>query len=277
MSLFSESDIAFFRADRLALMAAQYLAGLTITDTYLLNKLRAAEAETMRDLRVRFQPTTFFAGGGQGVPTPAQITALGDKALWDVEPGYDYSPSFFQGDNWGYLITRQKPILSVASVTFVYPNPTNAVFAIPNDWLRIDQKYGHIRMVPASSQFIAPLGAFIMQALGGGTTIPSMIQMTYRAGLDAPVKDGGQLPFSIDSYPDLINVIRKRAILDIIKDCFVPSSTSISADGLSQSIGLKMADYEDEIDRKLFGGKGSNGGLKTAIHGVIGSVLGMIA
>ncbi len=275
MSLFSTADVASLRTDRLALMLATYLQGFAPSDGYLLSKLQAAEAETSHALKVLFEPTTIFPTQ----PTPAQITAIGAKptppsAPYLVEPGYDYDPSFFEADKWGYLVTRQHPIISVTSITLVYPQPTNQVFVIPNDWLRIDPKYGTIRMIPASSAFYAPLGAFLMQALGGGRTIPSMIQVQYVAGLD---KTGTGTPYSIDSFPDLIDVIKKKAVLSILQDNFIPGSASISADGLSQSISLKMMDYEDIVNLKLFGPKGANGGLWTAIHGLSHSVLGIIA
>ena len=66
----------------------------------------------------------------------------------------------------------------------------------------------------------------------------------------------------------------KKAVLKILEDSFLPQSGSISADGLSQSLSVDMEKYHDMIDRTLNGGKGSNGGLMTAIHGVRIGVLG---
>jgi hypothetical protein len=263
VSLFSESDVASLRTDRLALMAQTYLQGVSMTDAFLLGKLQAAEAEIGRQLKVLLEPTTIFS---VNPPTQDQIDALAG-APFLVEPGYDYDPEFFQAERWGYLVIRQHPIISVSSILLFYPTPTAQVFAIPADWLRVDFKYGHIRMIPASSQFFAPLGAFLMQVLGGGQTIPSMIQVQYVAGLKDAKAD----------FPDLIDVIKKKTVLSIIEDAFVPGGSSISADGLSQSVSLKMADYEDLINLKLFGPKGANGGLWTAIHGIPMAILGSLA
>src|SRR3546814_15149872 len=89
-----------------------------------------------------------------------------------------------------------------------------------------------------------------MQALGGGRTIPFMIQLTYVAGLANAARD----------YPDLLDVIKKKAVLKIVQDRYLPQSGSISADGLSQSVSVQMDQYQDVIDHALYGGKGTNGG-----------------
>ncbi len=103
-----------------------------------------------------------------------------------------------------------------------------------------------------------------MQALSGGRLIPFMIQLRYTSGLQNVFRD----------WPDLIDVIKKKAVLGIIKDSFLPSSGSISADGLSQSSSIDTGMYDDMIDLAIDGPKGSNGGLMTAIHGVRFSILG---
>ncbi len=254
------SAIASIRRDRLMLLASTLVDTSSLSDSYVWEKILAAEAQTARDLRVPLLPTQFFPLP----PTADQIAALPPGMPWDVDPPYDYDPDFFRGEKWGYLVTRQIPIVSVQSIAFAYPSPANEIFTIPLDWLRMDQRYGHIRMVPATQAFSAPLSAFMMQALGGGRTIPFMIQLTYVAGLTNAVQ----------MWPDLIDVIRKRAVLKIVQDGLMPQSGSISADGLSQSMSVDVDKYEDTIDRLLYGPKGSNGGLMTAIHGVRTTVMG---
>lgn len=262
MSIFTADDVAAVRKDRLVRVAQTYFPRVELSDDYLLGKLRSAEAETSRQLKVLLEPTTLFSS----TPTPAQIAALGTMP-YKVEPGYDYDPAFFDGERWGFLVTRQHPIISIASMVFAYPSPTTGFFSIPNAWMRIDLKYGHIRLVPASAAFEAPLGAFLMQALGAGLTIPSALQVQYVAGLSNVS----------DDWPDLVDVILKKAVLSIIEDNFMPSSGSISIDGMSRSLSIDTLKYEDLIDRKLFGPKGANGGLWTAIHGVTMSMLGVTA
>lgn len=262
MSLFTTADLTSLRNDRLVTIMQTYFPDVTLSDDYLMQKIYAAEKDVSRQLKVLFEPTVIFPYE----PTQEEITALnGDPYI--EEPGYDYDSHFFQGDRWGYIVTRQHPIISVEFVRMVYPDARQAFYTIPQAWLRLDKKYGHIRMVPASQTFVAPLGAFLMQALGGGSSIPSMIQVKYVAGLtDAR-----------DEWPDLIDVILKTAVLKTFQDGLFPSSESISADGLSQSRSVKIQDYEDMVNTKLFGPKGSNGGLWTAIHGIPMGVVGVLA
>lgn len=264
MSLFDTADVAAFKSDRLLLAASTYFPDVTLSDAFLLQQLRAAEAEVAQQLKVFLEPTTIFPYE----PTTAEIDALDGKPYAE-EPGYDYDADFFRADSWGYLVTRSKPIISIEFVRMAYPDPYKQFYAIPNDWLRPDKKYGTIRMVPASSSFTAPLSAFMMQALGGGRSIPSMIQVKYVAGL----KDVKTDP----RWASLLDVIYKKAVLKIIEGAFLPQSGSISADGLSQSLSVDASKYRDQINETMFGPKGSNGGLWTAIHGVVGTVAGVLA
>jgi|SRR5579862_281429 len=271
MSIFEGSDVTAFRADRLAPVQAMYFPKATFSDDYILQQIQAAEQEIAISLKVFFEETHVFSGGND--PTDEQIAALNGEP-WTVEPGYDYDADFFRDERWGYIVTRHIPIISVTSINMVYPNPTSTVFAIPNDWLRLDKKYGHIRLVPASSQFVAPLGAFLMQALGGGSQIPAMIQVEYDAGLGITDSTGIG---ATENWPHLIDVIYKKALLKIMQGIYQPSSVSGSVDGMSQSLAFKISDYQEQIDFALFGPKGSNGGLWTKIHGAGAGMIGMIA
>lgn len=239
------------QTDRLLLAGKSVLPAITLSDDYVWEKLITAESEMAHTLRVKFAPTTFFPLA----PTQAQIDALAG-APWDIDPGYDYRSSFFQGESFGLIKLRNKPIVSVSKIRFAYPSPAAEFFDIPVDWVRADNKYGTIQLVPSTATFSAPLSAFFMQAIGGGKTIPFMIQITYVAGLSA------------DDYPELLDIVKRAAVLKILEDAFVPSSGSISADGLSQSISTDMEKYRDMIEYVLNGPKGSNGGLMTAIHGI---------
>lgn len=262
MSIFSQSDVGPFRSDRLARAKATYFPKAELSDGYLLGQLQAAENEIALRLKVCLEATTVFPF----TPTQAQITAL-NNAPYVEEPGYDYDSGFFQDDRWGYIVTRRRPVISVIALNLVYPNPLTTVYEIPNDWIRLDKKYGHIRLVPASSTFVAPLGAFIMQAIGGGGTIPGMIQLQYVTGYQDVKAE----------MPAIVNVIYRLALLNIIEENFEPSSQSISADGLSQSISWDPQKQRDLIEETLFGPKGANGGLFTAIHGLSATVGGVLA
>lgn len=251
-----DSAVDILRRDRLVLAASSLGLDITgIDNSYLQGKLLTAEAKAQRELRVFFAPTVMLPEEA----TQDEIDALELAGTrYAQEPAYDYDPGFFHGESWGFIQTRQKPLISVQSIKLRYPMPTMSVFDVPNDWLRLDRKYGHIRLVPGAMQFSAPLAVFVMPALGGGRFVPNMIQVRYTAGLRNAAAE----------YPDLIDLIYKMAAVSIIEDAMMPASGSISADGLSQSISNDVSKYQDVIDRLLNGPPGSNGGLRTAIHGI---------
>lgn len=255
MSLFSSGDVAAFRTDRLLMAAQNYFPDVTLTDAFLLQQIQAAEAEVARRLKVFLEPTTIFPY----TPSGAEITALG-AVHWDEEPGYDYDAEFFRAERWGFIATRQRPIVSVEFLRFAYPNPQTSFFTIPADWLRIDKKHGQINLVPASASFNAPLNAFMLQAMGGGGMIPFALQLKYVAGLQNVKTD--------PKWADLLDVILKQAVLNVIDGSFTPQSGSISVDGMSQSLSMDAEKYRDLVELKLMGPKGSNGGLWTSIHGI---------
>lgn len=241
------------REDRLMAAAAGAFQNIEVSDDYLWQKIRAAESEISHTLRVPLVPTRFFPNK----PTQEQIDAL-DGMAWAVDAAYDYDPDMFHFDKWGYFVTRQKPIISVERMWFSYPSRTDGWFTVPNDWIRTDARYGHIRLVPSSPAIFTTMSTFIMTALAGSRTIPFMINLEYTAGL-ADVET---------TYPELLDCIKKMAVLKVISDAFLPQSGSISADGLSQSISIDMSKYHESVDRILNGEQGSNGGLMSKIHGI---------
>jgi len=245
--------ISEIRADRLFMVASTFLQETPISDSYIWSKLMAAESELQHTLRVKFQPTQYFSYA----PSQTEIAALNGMP-WEQEPGYDYDPEMFTGDRWGFMVTRQKPIISVQLMQFCYPSILQSIFTVPLDWLRIDNKYAQIRLVPTSYAATTLMNGFLLQLVGGGRQVPNILQVNYTAGLQNVAS----------TYPELIDVVKKIAVLKIIEDSFSPQSGSISADGLSQSMSADMSKYEDSIDRIINGSGGGNGGLMTAIHGI---------
>jgi hypothetical protein len=250
--------VAQLQRDRLLLAAQTHFAGVTLSQDYIWEKLRAAEAEASRILRVRFRPTMFFPEP----PTQDEIDALAGMP-WELDEGYDYDPEMYAGDRWGLFKTHSSPLIDVQSVRFAYPAQGNNVFDIPNEWLQLDRKYGHVRIVPLSTAAVAQLTPLLMQLVAVGRTIPNMVRITYVAGLENAASD----------YPELVDVVKKMAVLKVIEDGFLPQSGSISADGLSQSLSVDMGKYDEVVDRTLNGPPGRNGGLRAAIHGITMGVM----
>ncbi len=240
------TNVSDFRANRLPALQ-KYLGSPLPTDAYLLATLQAAQADAQRQLRVLLEPTTIFAGE----PTQAEIDALGTSPYL-TEPAYDFEPNQWSGDAWGFLPTRQKPIQSVQGVQFVWPS-AGTVFTMPANWIRIDRKYGHIQFVPiGGSAQTMPLSIYMMQTMGGGRVMPQMIKLRYVAGLANAAQD----------YPDLVDLIQRMATLRLLQSAVLPASSSISADGLSQSSSAPdLGKMGDAIDAQL-------GRIRDQIHGV---------
>jgi len=237
------SAVPALRCERLTSVAQTYAAGREFHDDYLWAKLCAAEAELEHRLRVFFSPVDIIPQGYVETPAPT--------GRWIEEPGYDYSPDLFSGDRWGLIETRQKPIISVTRLWFAYPTlGLGSAFTVPNDWLRIDKKYGRINLVATSSVMMMPLNSYILSVLGAGRMVPLMLQIRYRAGLSD----------AATTYPDLTDLIQRMAMLSLMDDLFLPGSGSISADGLSQSLSVDRARYQEAIDSRV-------DRLMQAIHG----------
>lgn len=240
------------RNDRLMAAAAGVLQDVKVSDDYLWDKVRAAESELAHQLRVPFVPTRFFPKQ----PTDAQVTALNGQA-WEVESAPDYEAQMFAGDRWGYIVTRQKPIIAVHHMRFVYPTENNGYFDIPVEWLSLDKKYGHIRIVPTSNAVLTGMAGMVMMNLAGGRTIPSMVHIEYDAGLT-----------NVDAnWPELLDAIKKTAVLKVVADAYLPQSGSISADGLSESFSVDMSKYHESVDH-IINGINGNGGLMARLHGI---------
>lgn len=246
------------RSEQLVAAAAGVLQDVKISDNYIWNKIRAAESEIAHRLRVPLVPTRFFPTK----PTQEQIDAL-DGMAWEHEVGYDYTPDMFERDKWGFIVTRQRPVISVERLRFSMPSADGSYFDIPPDWIRIDAKYGHLRILPTTNASLISTSIMGMTALSWHSVIPTMIQLEYTAGLT-----------NVDeTYPELIDAIKKQAVCKIVSEAFLPQSGSISSDGLSQSLSVDVSKYQEIIDHIIDGPEGSNGGLQAKINGIRSMVI----
>ena len=247
MSIYAHNEIVSeIRGDRLMFVGAKYLGGKELSDTYICAKVRAAEADAARRLRVLLSPTIVFAG----FPTEQELADAGDTPTI-IEPAYDFDPNMWTGDRWGMIVTRQKPILSIQSITFKFPVPITSSFSIPPEWQRIDHKYGQIQIVPTGATMAAIASTWIMSIVGGGRMVPQMIHIRYRAGIDA----------TSAAFADLSDLIKRMAVLRILQDAYIPQSGSISADGLSQSFSTDIGKYQEQTESLL-------AEIRDSIHGV---------
>lgn len=257
MSLFPESNKAALAQEmrdlRLAQVAATYFPAVTLSDDYIYESVLAAEAEASRRLRVFLEPVELVPQG-----TPAAVTDAYDDAeqRWEYEPNYDWRPDFFQGNQWGFIPTRQRPIIEIHSFKFAYASTGQLLYEFPISWVRADRKYGQIQIVPLGDFSSLPLNAWFLSVFSGGRSVPFMIQIAYRAGLED----------AATNWPDVLSLIKRMATLKILEDMMLPSSGTISADGLSQSVTLDVQKMSEGIESHIET-------LRQAIHGIRMTVL----
>lgn len=227
-----------FRAQSLALLGTSISLD-AVDDDLLWQSLVSAEAQASHDLRVLFQPTTIIPSTAPQSEVDALVAA---GTPFRTEAPYDYDPTNWTMDVWGHLVLRQRPVVRIDSVKFTYPHPGSDVITIPDQWLRIDKKYGHVQFVPTGAMMgMGPLSTYLLQAMSAGRLIPQMIHVRYVAGLEDAARN----------YPQLVSLVSRMATLKILKSAFLPQSGSISADGLSQSNSVDTSKWQDEIDHDL--------------------------
>jgi hypothetical protein len=215
---------------------AKYADSAAATVDAIESALLAAEADASRRLRVRFSPTTIVPDDASEAEVE-ELEAMGDP--YATESAYDYEPALWTPEDWGYLVLRQKPVIRIERVEFAYPAPTTGIFQVPDNWIRLDRKAGHIRFVPNGPSLQAgPMSVFILSSMAGGRVIPGMIRVRYVAGLQNAARD----------FPDLIDVVKKMAVLRVLQSAFLPQSGSISADGLSRSYSVDIQKWHDGVD-----------------------------
>ena len=152
----------------------------------------------------------------------------------EAEP-HDYERTDYT--NWGYIQLWKRPVLEVKALRLMYG--TRPAWEVPLDWLKIDNNSGKIQMFPSSgsvtSMIIGASGA-IYGLYNAWSYAPQMWEVDYVAGMDS-----NNLP------AHLKELIYKKAVIGILQvwgDLILGAgiaSSSISIDGLSQSIGTTQS------------------------------------
>lgn len=201
-----------------------YLFGLDLTDAQgkefppamIEHYIRAAVRTTERNLDVPLRRKVV-----SDISPEAEKEAFGD---------------YIQNEWYNYFYARlpEYPIISVESARIVFANNL-AGFDFPPEWIRLDRDSGQLWIVP-DGQFsnLLRLGfgftgwlPFARSAVG---FVPGIYRISYTAGLD-PIPE------------DVKHLVGMRAALgplNVAGDLIVGAgiaSTSLSIDGLSQSIG----------------------------------------
>ena len=239
-------EVEDFRKDDLFGLPSTLRKNADWSSTFLYNKIRAAEDELERTLGIYYKPQRIVCEPENRSVNPPLIKGTD----YDVaEPAYDYSSDFYVGENWGGIRLRHYPIHTTPkpTVTFAYPNIDHKIFTVPPEWIRLKGAYGQIRLVPASVTVYASFTAYILSVFSGGRGIPQSVFVDYTAGFDG-VNEKGDLA---GDFMDLLELTKQLAVLNILDAAFLPSSTSNSADGLSQSNSYAVKDFRTSYDKKL--------------------------
>ena len=214
----------------LDLFKARYLFGVSLldpktgqpySDAAIEMDFRTAEDFFERELQTYFRTTVIKCD-----PLPGDTY---DRE----EPAYDYPPNFFEGERWGWIQLRKRPVQSVQRIRILYPTPDNLIYTVPATWIKLDKKYGTIRLVPDRTAVYVSMSAYILQVFGGGRGVPHCIFIDYTAGFT---------PTELQTnHQDLLDLICKRAAINVLMTVSDAISKGIStytnsADGLSQTI-----------------------------------------
>lgn len=216
------------------------------SDDYLERKIREAEDGFEREMGLLLRTQRIKCE-----PKP-------DDTDWDIEESaYDYDADFFAGERWGYLRLRRYPVQSVQRLFFSYPNREAVVFEVPLSWVRLEKPYGLIRLVPDKQAAFAAFNSYLLSIFSGGRGIPQSIVVEYTAGL---TEKQLQADFS-----DVLEWIKRQAVVNIAADGLMPGSLSNSADGFSQSISAKLSDYREDQEKQFKAMKQKIKGVRLAI------------
>lgn len=160
--------------------------------------------------------------------------------------------------NWGYMYLNHSPILSIQEIKVEYPDTGQSV-TFPLSWAQIDSEgiSGRLQLVPgtgsASGFIIGQGGTLLPLIFKTQSYLPDLFQITYLAG------------FPNNKVPEnILSVIGKKAVIDIlgqVGDQILLTgihNTSISIDGLSESVGTqpfvfqqRIALYERQIEAEV--------------------------
>lgn len=250
---FPPAAIAAVRRNRLVALSRTHLAGADIPDDLIWSKITAAEAEAEREMRVWLSPTEVLPAHERYDADADALIALGQRV--ERDPGYHFTPDMFRGDRWGLIELRARPIIRVHWARFAYPLPDSTVIELPRDWIRPEGYTSRINIVPTTTPFAAPINSFILSALSGGRVVPYMLQLAYRAGLENVRA----------RLPDLPAIVERMASLSLVEDHILPQSSSISADGLSQSISFEAQKHREHIAERLHTMRDSLQGVRTIV------------
>ena len=146
-----------------------------------------------------------------------------------------------------YTKTNHRPITSLESFSVTSSNGQN-IFQMPTTWLELGQAHkGQINLLPILSIFgssgfdsatnATSAGLIFLRAISNYTWLPGFWELIYTAGLS---KSDGTIPVIVN---EVIGAMAAVEILSVLQSRILDASSSISSDGLSQSVAKKGQGY----------------------------------
>ena len=144
---------------------------------------------------------------------------------------YDYNINDYM--NYGFIKLYHSPILDTPRVSARYIKEVT-LFPFPENWIRVFRQEGQIQIVPTSgslSQFNIDQTGFLPVIFGVKHSWPQLFHIEYSAGFEQD-----KIPAMLNRLIGVYAAISSLAILGELPLGQGISSTSISLDGLSQSV-----------------------------------------
>lgn len=233
--------------------------GNVMSDVTLGNKISVGTARLERELKdFSLTPKVIKSTIVNGIQRADGSYAVDPdpvaQAAADIfEDPYDYDVNDYI--NWGFLLLRRKPVISVERIRLIYPTG-QTIITYPKEWIKLYSKFAQVHIVPMAGSFnqypLIGQGAMYLPLLSGFLTksIPQLIHVDYTAGLTV-IPD------------DLKDALYKLSAVEVLKAAGAGkapgiASMSTGADGLSESTTLTQSansqmfgplikQYEDDV------------------------------
>jgi hypothetical protein len=190
-------------------------------------------------------PSTFFTEQlAIAIGKLEDITNVDFIMRTNLAESHDYhSADYIQ---YGYMKLYRVPTHSVQEVRMVYPTGTSVVI-FPSNWVRVHLESSQLNIIPNAgslSHIVLGMGGQYLPLLQSQNSyVPHLWQVDYKSGFD-----DAKIPRMI---VDAVMKMASMEILTIMSDLVGPigqSSTSLSVDGLSQSVSRQLPAFKARID-----------------------------
>lgn len=231
--------------------------GNVMSDVTLGNKLSIGTARMERELKdFSLTPKVIKSSIVNGIQRADSTYAVppdpvAQAAADIIEDPYDYDVKDYV--QWGFIILRRKPVVSVERVRLIYPTG-QVILTYPNEWVKLYAKFGQLQIVPmaGATQPLIGQGSMYLPLMSGSlqSNVPQLIHVDYTAGLSV-IPD------------DLKDALYKLGAVEVLKAAGAGkapgvASLSTAADGLSESTTLTQSansqmfgplikQYEDDV------------------------------